>query len=342
MSQRGIMLALCVMIAALTGWAGYLLKRLRDLEMIAAQPSVAEHVARAPLPAYRAEAFTPVEPPGVATPASADPAELPAEPPPFKWSTIESNDYETYIRNLRSIGCPEETVRDIVLADLNKQYSSRRGRLLTPEPPPYWKLPTPPTPEQQAALAAELQKLDSERVSTIRRLLGVDPSIEQLKFNTGFTYTDNRLGNLPPAKQDQASLIREEFNEKWGHVQAAAGSGDVSPDEITRQLRELDGERLARLAQILSPAELTEHELQTSWTSIQLRERLAGRNPTEAEFRLIYEAQKEFDNEFVHYFSGRTDEPAQLQRQQEEQRLNERLRLLLGEQRHEELMQAPR
>ena len=342
MSQRGIIVALCVMIAALTGWVGYLLKRLRDLEAVAAGSGAAVPVARERLPAYRTEADRSADPPGMAIPGAAGPAGPHVEPPAFSWSAIESDDYETYIRNLRSIGCPEETVRDIVLADLNQQYSSRRGRLLTPEPPPYWKLPTPPSPEQQAALAAELERLDSERVSTIRKLLGVEPSSEQLKLTTGFTYTDNRLGNLPPAKQDQASLIREEFNEKWRHVQAAAGSGDVSPDEITRQLRELDGERLARLAQILSPAELTEHELQTSWTSIQLRQRLAGRNPTEAEFRLIYEAQKEFDNEFVHYFNGRTDEPAMRLRQQQERLLNERLRLLLGEQRYDELMPAPR
>src|SRR6185295_13015383 len=38
----------------------------------------------------------------------------------FEWRQLESEDYRTYINRLRSIGCPEETIRDIVIADLEK------------------------------------------------------------------------------------------------------------------------------------------------------------------------------------------------------------------------------
>src|SRR5437868_6638046 len=31
----------------------------------------------------------------------------------FHWSQIESSDYRAYIANLRAIGCPEPTIRDI-------------------------------------------------------------------------------------------------------------------------------------------------------------------------------------------------------------------------------------
>jgi hypothetical protein len=36
----------------------------------------------------------------------------------FIWTQIESTNYSEYIANLRSIGCPERTVRDIVTADV--------------------------------------------------------------------------------------------------------------------------------------------------------------------------------------------------------------------------------
>src|SRR5262245_10847191 len=36
---------------------------------------------------------------------------------PFHWRTIESEDYRKYIANLRAIGCPEETIRDIIVAE---------------------------------------------------------------------------------------------------------------------------------------------------------------------------------------------------------------------------------
>src|SRR5262245_55092968 len=37
-----------------------------------------------------------------------------AKNPEFHWSQIESPDYREYISNLRAIGCPEATIRDII------------------------------------------------------------------------------------------------------------------------------------------------------------------------------------------------------------------------------------
>src|SRR5215510_15089950 len=55
------------------------------------------------------------------------PAHLPhLEPERFTWSQIESADYRTYITNLRSIGCPEQTIRDIIVADVQGLYAPRR------------------------------------------------------------------------------------------------------------------------------------------------------------------------------------------------------------------------
>src|SRR5437899_3128213 len=33
--------------------------------------------------------------------------------PPFDWRQVESEDYRQYVANLRALGCPEQTVRDI-------------------------------------------------------------------------------------------------------------------------------------------------------------------------------------------------------------------------------------
>src|ERR1043165_8175227 len=48
----------------------------------------------------------------------------------FHWRQIESGDYREYISNLRRIGCPEETIRDIIIADVNKLYAARRAELV--------------------------------------------------------------------------------------------------------------------------------------------------------------------------------------------------------------------
>jgi hypothetical protein len=42
---------------------------------------------------------------------------------------VESADYRAYIANLRRIGCPEQTLRDIILADVNMLYTPRYAAL---------------------------------------------------------------------------------------------------------------------------------------------------------------------------------------------------------------------
>ena len=53
-----------------------------------------------------------------------------AQPKPFRWSQLEAPDYATYISNLRSIGCPEQTILDIVSADVDAAiFAPRREQL---------------------------------------------------------------------------------------------------------------------------------------------------------------------------------------------------------------------
>src|SRR5687767_3763335 len=45
------------------------------------------------------------------------------------WCMVESEDYVSYIANLRAIGCTEETIRDLIIADVNKLFEDRRKHL---------------------------------------------------------------------------------------------------------------------------------------------------------------------------------------------------------------------
>ena len=44
----------------------------------------------------------------------------------FTWSEVESTNYDIFIKNLRAIGCPEQTIRDIIVTDLDRLYARRR------------------------------------------------------------------------------------------------------------------------------------------------------------------------------------------------------------------------
>ncbi|MBI1839689.1 MAG: hypothetical protein HYR88_02415 [Verrucomicrobia bacterium] len=63
-------------------------------------------------------------------------------PAAFSWAQLESTNYADYIKNLRAIQCPEETIRDIVSADLRATLERQR-RLRSPGAAASAHLPTP-------------------------------------------------------------------------------------------------------------------------------------------------------------------------------------------------------
>src|SRR5208283_306394 len=49
---------------------------------------------------------------------------------PFRWKQLESsNDYRVYVANLRAAGCPERSVRAIVMTDVNALFFHQRTEL---------------------------------------------------------------------------------------------------------------------------------------------------------------------------------------------------------------------
>lgn len=89
-------------------------------------------------PRVIAEASVPAQP----VPVSLPPVTPPSESGPFRWSQLESPaDYRLYIKNLRGIGCPEQTLRDIVTGNVDRAFSAERRRLnLDGNEPSAWSL----------------------------------------------------------------------------------------------------------------------------------------------------------------------------------------------------------
>ena len=88
----------------------------------------------------------------------------------FDWHQVESEDYKQYLANLRAIGCPEQTVREIIRADVNDLFASKAAALTRTNQYQYWRRePLSRSPEQ----LQELQGLDGEKRELLRAL-GVD------------------------------------------------------------------------------------------------------------------------------------------------------------------------
>src|SRR5436190_24072996 len=86
----------------------------------------------------------------------------------FSWSEVESSDYPTYIANLRNIDCPEQTIRDIIIADVNALYARRLAtEIVTPDQ--QWWRTEPDTNVLRIALES-LRRLEDERRNLLTRL----------------------------------------------------------------------------------------------------------------------------------------------------------------------------
>jgi len=98
---------------------------------------------------------------------SAPPAPDAAQGETFRWSQIESSDYRAYISNLRGIGCPEQTIRDLISADVDSLYAPRRRPLEE-------RLAASGGAERSAA-ERELEALRFQQAAVMSALFGLSP-----------------------------------------------------------------------------------------------------------------------------------------------------------------------
>lgn len=221
----------------------------------------------------------------------------------FNWSNVESADYKRYIANLRASGCPEETVRDIIIADVDKLFAARRQTAsVTPEKDlKYWE----PEPDDGNEISGrekwkQEQTKENEKRLLLKELLGVDLNSERRKLAGEEDMVEKRLRFLPTEKRQQVRLLLEKFNEQEQIVrEKALETGSVNDTENPLDLKRIHAARQAELAKVLSPREIELFELWTSDAAIATRHSLAGlEEPSEQEFLAIYKLRKRFDEEF--------------------------------------------
>lgn len=210
----------------------------------------------------------------VATPTNA--------PPPFRWSEIESADYRQYIANLRAVGCPEQVIRDIIMADVNQLFAPRVAVIWKPRVREYWRKSKndQPSPEE----LKQLKAISKDKAAVLQELLGVHLE-EQGMINTMYLQVygnEQNLLFLPEAKRAAAlqALADADFEVKSEELH----SREDYSNEVDQKLF---NETLQTLAKVLSPAELEEFRLRGSPAANTLRNQVQYFNCTPDEFRQL-------------------------------------------------------
>lgn len=243
----------------------------------------------------------------------------------FSWQELESRDYPTYIKNLRDIGCPEQTIRDIIIADvtamLRDKYQTPTSQL---KPNPKWwtNFRDPSGPDSEAN---PTNAIWAERGAILSQLLGSDWAVRSLS-QPGQT---NSYQNLVLATLEVNPVLQGLSADKKLAVatllsQTASGGSDatnqpatLTPEWDPVKALAFEKNRWAKLSEILSIDQLEAAKLHFSNHGDNLRnefDALPGFDTQPEEFRKVFKATEAIDEQLL-ALEGEVTPAAQEQRE---------------------------
>jgi hypothetical protein len=214
----------------------------------------------------------------------------------FEWSQIESSDYARYVENLRRIGCPEVTIRDIIVADVNHLFAERRAREAVSPAHQWWR--SQAEAQAERAYTAKLRSLEKERRLLLERLLGPAWTTSDAIYLEGAELRPLDGPVLAELSAETRAAVRRaerDHDEALGaHLQL--GDAEVGPADplVPARLRQRLRQELARL---LTPEQLEEYLLRYSLLAAQLRADLATQPLAREEFRAVFRSLDSLDQQ---------------------------------------------
>jgi hypothetical protein len=188
-----------------------------------------------------------------------------AAPDSFQWSSLESSDFQEYIRRLRAIGCPERTIADIIRAEVDEVYAPKLAALNRPMNR-YWSSSAELESQKQQRAALEKEK---------NQLLYDVLKIPRLSSPTLV------VEGLTPEKQTYVQRAAELFPRIPVRV-------DSSPEE-TENASKNRAERIKYLSQFLTPEELQNYRMEFDGSAFGIYSALQAFSFSEKEFRDVFE-----------------------------------------------------
>jgi hypothetical protein len=254
----------------------------------------------------------------------------------FTWGAIESADYKDYIARLRGVECPEQTIRDIITADVNKLFALKlkelrpnQGRL------EYWQRPPDYYSKEERERQEKYRMLEKEKSALLTELLGEDTNKLKQKENGYVDHWDRMLSFLTDEKRSAAREVHDRFEQQLQKIYR----GYIQDEEDQKEIRRIQRERLAAMSQVLTPEELERYELNTSQIASQLRYDLDGFSPNDKEFRDIFNLRKAREDDLAYAYDPE-DKAAQDRRRKAVEDVDAQIKSMLGDARFEEYKRA--
>jgi hypothetical protein len=272
-------------------------------ETPAAKPIVA--ASNAPAPVVAATPAT--NPVPLAAPitnvAARAPKSLPSADKKFGWQDVTNETYLDYIASLRSSGCPEKHLQDIVVKDVNELFDKRRLEHAIRTDSQWWKAETfmGILPMQNVGGA----NFDEERRAVLAKVLGEnwDDKIKLASLNSSaINLTGPVLGALPTDTWNSVQEIcQRSLDRSMAYQNAKLNEGAAFDNVELAKLREATRSELVK---ILTPEQVEEFLLRYSHNSSRLRQDMRGIDLTPDEFRRIFRAVDPFEHQMQLDYGG--------------------------------------
>jgi len=247
------------------------------------------------------------------------------------WEMVESGDYKEYIANLRSIGCPEETIRDIIIADVNKLYDRKKKELRgDPKKFEFWKSGNPFMSAMDSELMKKLGALDEEK-NAVLRALGITPDAktEMAQVLNPF---ESMMDFLPDEKRTRVIKLMSDMQSKM--MDASKDGSDQ--EAMGKAMKDME----TALKGVLTPQEYLDYQLRFSMTANMMRSQVAGFDPNEGEFMKVFQLRESFDSEFSPMTRGNESDDQRKSREAAEKKLKEDIKASLGPERYTDYERA--
>ena len=212
---------------------------------------------------------------------------------PFLWAQVESTDYHRYIANLRGIGCPEQSVRDLVVAEVDELFDARVKELVDGVTGRFWGLLSRPSEFEKVVdeKKNQLDQMRDERRALLAALFGDEnPHAEEEKQIAEATRHESWASLtdfLPDEKRARFIAARDEFEAAQAKIWQTPGLSDA---ERRAKQKDLQDAHERGLRELLAPGEYDELRLRQS-SAAQIRSRLTGLDVSEDEVRSLAKCQ---------------------------------------------------
>jgi hypothetical protein len=249
------------------------------------------------------------------------------------WSSIASADAHQFIVNLRAIGCPDQTLRDIVVMQVCREY---RNRLLAleMEAAHSWDYTRQQSRNFWRERNEQRTDLRDEMISKLESLFGQSWMSLTTSLRGGPEWGRDPLESLSIEARRQIREVDAKYRREMDELQQKTWTGDSDIADLASR-RDLERQKRVELASILSPSELEEYLYRQSPAADYVR-RNQPQAKSEAEFRAMVKLALELEmSEATDARPGRyglvVPDDARREAEQRRAEFERRLKELLGE-----------